>query len=53
METIKHFVVKFKETYMPHAVERDCWVSSREEVIKLYGLTQSDIEWYEIVEVKD
>ena len=47
----KHFKVEFKETYFPHAVERECWVTDEQEVIKIYGLDQSDIEWYKITEI--
>lgn len=51
MSAIKKFVVEFKETYMPHSVTRECYVSSREEVIKIYELNNDDIEWYKIKEV--
>lgn len=51
MET-KHYVVRFKEANMPRPVKRDCWLSSEEEAIKLYGLNEDDIEWYEIEEIK-
>lgn len=42
------FKVVFKETYMPHAVERECIVPNEAEVIRIYGLDEPDIEWYEI-----
>lgn len=44
------YKVRFKETYMPHEVERICDVPSKEEVIKIYGLEDKDIEWYSIEE---
>lgn len=52
MDTIKKFKVEFKETYFPHAVERECHVTSEQEVIKIYGLNNPDIEWYKITEIK-
>lgn len=52
MDTNKKFKVKFKETYFPHAVERECWVPNEQEVIKIYGLNNPDIEWYRITEIK-
>jgi hypothetical protein len=52
MDTNKKFKVTFKETYFPHAVERECWVSNEQEVIKIYGLDEPDIEWYKITEIK-
>lgn len=42
------FKVVFKEAYMPHAVERICDVPNEAEVIRIYGLEESDIEWYKI-----
>lgn len=42
------FKVVFKETYMPRAVERECIVPNEAEVIRIYGLNEPDIEWYEI-----
>lgn len=42
------FKVTFKESYMPHAVERTCKAPSRKDVIDFYGLNEKDIEWYKI-----
>jgi hypothetical protein len=50
---MKRFVVEFKENYMPHSVVRVCMVRSEEEVKRIYGLEEGDIEWYKITEVKD
>lgn len=50
METTKSFIVRFKESYMKHSVERYCSCRSREEVIRIYDLDSTDIEWYEIKE---
>ena len=45
------YKVTFKESYMPHEVERTCDVPSRKDVIDLYGLEEKDIEWYKIEEI--
>ena len=45
------YKVTFKESYMPHEVERTCNVPSRKDVIDLYGLEEKDIEWYKIEEI--
>ena len=45
------YKVTFKESYMPHEVERTCDVLSRKDVIDLYGLEEKDIEWYKIEEI--
>lgn len=45
------FRVTFKESYMPHEAERICDVPSKEEVIKIYGLEDKDIEWYKIEKI--
>ena len=50
---MKRFVVEFKESYMSHSVVRVCMVESEEEVKRIYGLEENDIEWYKITEVKD
>lgn len=42
------FKVKFKEVNRPHEVERECIVPNEAEVIRIYGLNEPDIEWYEI-----
>ena len=38
--------VTFKERYMDHPVSRTCSNMTKEEVIGIYGLRESDIEWY-------
>ena len=38
--------VTFKEKYMDEPVTRVCGNMSKEEVIRIYGLDQPDIEWY-------
>ena len=45
------YKVTFKESYMPHEVERTCNVSSKKDIIDLYGLEEKDIEWYKIEEI--
>ena len=45
------YKVTFKESYMPHEVERTCEAPSRADVIDLYGLKEKDIEWYKIEEI--
>ena len=47
------FKVTFKESYMPHEVERTCVVPSEKDVIDIYGLEEKDIEWYKIEEIGD
>lgn len=42
--------VIFKETYMPHPVERNCFNATREQAIDFYKLNDPDIEWYRFVE---
>lgn len=50
---MKKIVVKFKETYMDKPVVRECVVSSLDEVIKIYELNNSDIEYWELLEEKE
>jgi hypothetical protein len=45
------FKVTFKETYMPHEVTRICDVQSEEEVKRIYGLDDDDIEYYMITKL--
>ena len=45
------YKVTFKESYMPHEVERTCVVPLRKDVIDIYGLKEKDIEWYKIEEI--
>lgn len=47
MEAIK---VQFKETYMPKPVTRECTNMTKEQVIEMYDLNGSDIEWYKFIE---
>lgn len=49
MET-NTITVRFKETYMPHAVERTCVNMTKQQVINIYGLNDPDIEWYEFID---
>ena len=43
-------IVEFKETYMPHSVKRTCNNMTKEQIIKVYDLNSSDIEWYKFIE---
>ena len=45
------YKVTFKESYMPHKVERTCVVPSERDVIEIYGLDEKDMEWYGIEEI--
>ena len=45
------YKVTFKESYMPHEVERTCVVPSKKDVIDIYGLEEKDIEGYKIEEI--
>ena len=45
------YKVTFKESYMPHKVERICDVPTEQDVIDIYGLEEKDIEWYKIEEI--
>lgn len=45
------FRVTFKESYMPHKVERICDVPTEQDVIDIYGLKEKDIEWYKIEKI--
>lgn len=47
---MKKFVVKFKETYLEIPVIRECEVPTIEDVIKIYGLNEPDIEYWELLE---
>lgn len=42
--------VQFKETYMPNAVTRTCANMSQVDVIRMYDLNSSDIEWFKFVD---
>lgn len=35
---------------MPKPVERECTNMTKEQVIEMYGLNESDIEWYEFID---
>ena len=39
--------VTFKESYMPEPVTRECTNMTRQQVVEVYNLNGSDIEWYE------
>ena len=45
------FKVTFKEAYMPNYVERICSVPSEADAIRIYGLNEEDIEWYNIEKI--
>lgn len=45
------YEVRFKETYMPHEVTRECFAKNEEQVKRFYDLDKDDIEWYEITEL--
>ena len=45
------YKVTFKESYMPHKVERICDVPTEQDVIDIYRLEEKDIEWYKIEEI--
>lgn len=45
------FKVTFKESYMPHQVERICDVPNEQDVINIYGLKEKDIEFYKIEKI--
>ena len=47
---MKKIVVKFKETYLDIPVVRECEVPSLDDVIKIYGLNEPDIEYWEVLE---
>lgn len=42
--------VEFKETYMPKSVIRECANMTKEQVIEMYDLNNSDIEWYKFID---
>ena len=42
--------VEFKEVYMPHSVKRTCYNMTKEQIIEIYNLNSSDIEWYKFIE---
>lgn len=46
------YKVIFKEAYMPHEVTRICNVPSEEEVKRIYGLDDDDIEYYMITKTE-
>ena len=41
--------VQFEEKYMDKPVIRTCVNMTKQQVINIYGLNESDIEWYEFV----
>ena len=43
-------IVEFKEIYTPHSVRMSCYNMTKEQIINLYGLNSSDIEWYKFIE---
>ena len=45
-----NIIVEFKETYMPHSVKRTCNNITKNQIIEMYDLNSSDIEWYKFIE---
>ena len=45
-----NIIVEFKETYMPHSVKRICNNMTKNQIIEMYDLNSSDIEWYKFIE---
>ena len=45
-----NIIVEFKETYMSHSVKRTCNNMTKEQIIEIYNLNSSDIEWYKFIE---
>jgi hypothetical protein len=45
------FKVTFKEDYMPHETTQYCDVRDENEVKRIYGLDEDDIEWYVITKM--
>lgn len=45
------YEVRFKESYMPKPVTRECFAPNEEQVKRFYDLDHEDIEWYEITEL--
>lgn len=41
--------VQYKVTYMPKPVEKECINMTREQIIEMYDLDGTDIEWYRFV----
>ena len=46
----KKITVEFKESYMPYSVKRTCINMTKNQIIKEYGLDNSDIKWYKFIE---
>jgi hypothetical protein len=46
---MKRIIVEFKEVYMDKPVIRECVVSSFDEVLRLYELNNSDIEYWTLI----
>ena len=44
-----NIIVEFKETYMPHSVKRTCNNMTKNQIIEMYDLNSSDIEWYKFI----
>lgn len=42
--------VEFKEIYMPAPVVRECVNMTKEQVIKMYGLKEKDIQWFRFID---
>lgn len=42
--------VQFKEVYMDHPVTRTCENMTKEQIIDMYDLTDSSIEWFKFLD---
>ena len=45
-----NIIVEFKETYMPYSVKRTYNNMTKNQIIEMYDLNSSDIEWYKFIE---
>jgi len=50
---MKFFKIEFKETYMPNSVIRECEVYDLNKAIEIYGLNNSDIEHWKVLEERE
>ena len=50
---MKRIVVEFKEKYLDIPVARECVVPSLDDVIRIYGLNNSDIEYWNLILEED
>ena len=50
---MKRIVVEFKEKYLDIPVVRECVLPSLDDVIRIYGLNNSDIEYWKLLKEQD